>query len=129
MKFKVLLAVGAALAMSLFAPAAAQASVVRPAASCFGYNYAYTINSYQIAVVITPACSGEGTTWAYLQRKNANGTWTYLTDTSSPPTTPQSIHYLCNGTATNTYELGPIFPVGGVNGGQYTFYTFTDNCG
>ncbi len=125
MKLKALAALTAVAAATLFAPTAADAAV-RPAATCTNFIYSFTTNSTKISATATPACAGEGSTWMILERKNSYGAWDYLTDTSSPPTTPQSLTYYCHGTTTNTYQIGPIFPT---NGGTYSFYQFTDACG
>ncbi|MBB5873991.1 hypothetical protein F4553_007425 [Allocatelliglobosispora scoriae] len=126
MKLRVLVATVAALAATVLSPASAQAGGASTQ-SCYGYNYAFTINSTVIHVVANPACPGMGTAWMVLQRANGNGGWDYLDDSNVQyPETIGTIHYLCNGTALNTFQVGPLFTAG-VPG--YTFYQFTDYCG
>jgi hypothetical protein len=118
----------AALAAIALGPATAQASVPKPAASCYGWYYNYTINSSRIEAKLTWACPGtpEPSTWIYLQRLSPTGGSTYVTDINSTGSSHDDLVYYCDGTTPNTYEVGPIFTA---PSGAYSFYTFTDNCG
>jgi len=121
MKLKVIAMTAIAVATAALAPA--QAAVASPAAaSCYGFYYSYSISSSAIQVTTTNACAGSGTAYLVLERYNgADGyPWAFVASGNG------SLTYTCNGTAANTYHVGPIFTPGGSG---YTWYQFTDNCG
>ncbi|WP_432994320.1 hypothetical protein [Dactylosporangium sp. CA-233914] len=116
-----------AIAMSTVAAAAvlvpAQAAVARPAAaSCYGFNYSYSITSSAIQVTATNACPGSSTAYLVLERYTGVSSypWAFVASGNG------SLTYVCNGTTPNTYHVGPIFTPGSSG---YTWYQFTDNCG
>ncbi len=120
MRLKVLAAVALAALPLVLTPTPAQAAV-RPATTCYGWTYNYTINSTHIQVNAVNACPGS-TLGAYVVlEKQISGVYTYITSDNNG-----NINYPCNGTATNNWEIGPIFTVGVPS---YTWHTFTDNCG
>jgi hypothetical protein len=121
MRFRVLAAAALAAVPLAVLPAPAQAAV-RPATSCYGFNYSYSINSVHIQATATEACPGSTIPPYMVIERLVNGNYSFITSTTSG-----FISYTCSGKATPTgYEIGPIFTVGVPS---YTWYQFTDNCG
>lgn len=128
-KHRIALAAATALAAAALSPAAAaqaaSASSARPDASCYQFGYTNNINSSEIQVTATWACPGEQPAQVYMVLlRDENGYYAYVT-TNDSPTYSTTLTYICDGTASNSYEIQPEF----TGGSGYTTYSFTDDCG
>jgi hypothetical protein len=123
-KHRLALAAATALVAASLSPAAAQAAV-RPATTCYQFQYSNTINSYEIQVSAIWECPGEQEPQIYLLlEKDVNGTYTYVT-TNDVPTYSTTLTYICNTSAHNSWAVLPEF----TGGSTYSTYYFTDACG
>jgi hypothetical protein len=121
MKVRALLGITGAVAATVVLPVSAQAAV-HP--HCVGYTYTDSITSYQIVVTETQNCAGEGQSgllnlWLHVPISDG---WTSVPGvTFSSTTTSETVSYVCQGNAYNTWYLQEA-PVG--SGPRVN-----DNCG
>jgi hypothetical protein len=102
---RALLAIGGALAATVVLPVSAQAAV-HP--HCTGYTYTDSVTSYQITLTETQNCVGEGQSGAlnlWLHVPISDG-WTWVPGiTFSSTATSETVSYVCQGHADNTWDL------------------------
>ncbi|MEV0460640.1 hypothetical protein [Catellatospora methionotrophica] len=110
-----------ALAATALTAGALTVATAAPAqATCYGYNYSYSIDSTHIQATSVNRCTpGGGGGYMVLYRWVAGTGWTFVT------TGTGYLSYDCVGTAPNMYQIGPI--VDGTIPGS-TWYQFNDNC-
>jgi hypothetical protein len=126
-KFRTLIAVTGALALTAVSPAAAQARAVHPLTTCW-YNVTINeVDSTQIQATAAPQCAGETPAtiilWTYVPISRS---YTGTVGDSANSGDPVVLTYSCDGQhAANSFQL----QVSGGTPYNFAIYNLTDNCG
>jgi hypothetical protein len=125
-KFRTLIIVTGALALTAVSPAAAQARAVHPLTTCW-YNVTINeVDSTQIQATAAPQCVGETpadiTLWTYVPISNS---YTATVGDTADSGDPVVLTYSCDGQhAANSFQL----QVSGGSPYNFTIYNLTDDC-